>query len=101
MSRHNIQTELRNAAFTATGKSHNTPAGFLYGWDTVDPVNGTAGFAKSAAFHSTANGNIYINVGSNTSASWRLSAPQYHVVDVPFERTDTDMFIALPYFNAL
>lgn len=70
MAMHNLYDKLNRAAMRDTGQAIKPVAGHLMAWGTAAPTDGVSGFAPSCEFHDTANGEIYINKGTKTSATW-------------------------------
>lgn len=74
MSEHNLYDQLENAEMPVSGKIKRIPGvGWLEGWGTT-VGNGEEGWAKGAHFHHTDAANtattFYVNVGTQTTASW-------------------------------
>jgi hypothetical protein len=69
MSAHNLVSQLEEATVSTSGTS-----GRVLEWRHAAPAGGESGYAKGALWINTAatttTTRIYINTGSNTSASW-------------------------------
>ena len=69
MSAHNLGSQLEETSVVTSGTS-----GKAFVWESSAPAGGESGFAKGAIWINTAGSStttrIYINSGSNTSATW-------------------------------
>lgn len=70
MALHNIQDKLDRAIMKDAGKAFQPVAGHVLAWGAGAPTDGVEGYAPSCAFHDTANGILYENTGTKTSATW-------------------------------
>lgn len=111
MVQHRLQNDLETADFKDTFTGFLDQAGdAMWGWGTVVPVNGTAGWGIGAIFQQTdgiAQTSIYINEGTAASSTFQAIGSVSYVdtqillaekklITIPFDSgsVDTWMFIA-------